>query len=127
MSDGLPGSNHLHNLIYSTNTHQMPVLDGYEATRRLRTEEAFINLQVRDRTGAGWDPLSHKRKRTMNDIPVIALTASAIPGDREKCYSAGMDDYLTKPLDAKTLERKLVKWSFGRPSEEGNGHESRGG
>ena len=63
----------------------MPVLDGYEATKLIRK-----------------DPIEAVRK-----ILVIAMTASAIQGDREKCLAAGMNDYLAKPVRADVLRRKL--------------------
>lgn len=63
----------------------MPVLDGYEATKLIRK-----------------DPLEAVRK-----VLVIAMTASAIQGDREKCLAAGMNDYLAKPVRADVLRRKL--------------------
>jgi signal transduction histidine kinase/ActR/RegA family two-component response regulator len=72
----------------------MPVMDGYEATRRVRTREA--------QAGA---------PRT----PIIALTASAIEGDRERCLEAGMDDYLAKPFSASQLTAIVEKWSKGTP------------
>ncbi|EFW99038.1 sensor histidine kinase response [Grosmannia clavigera kw1407] len=64
---------------------QMPVLDGYEATKLLRR-----------------DPL-----RAVREVLVIAMTASAIQGDREKCLAAGMNDYLAKPVKSDVLRRKL--------------------
>lgn len=69
---------------------QMPKMDGYEACRTFRKIEKN-------------DPAS---KRT----PVIALTANAMRGDREKCMNAGMDDYLTKPVNGSALRATLVRW-----------------
>ena len=65
----------------------MPNMDGYEATRRLRSADSgVINPQ----------------------IPVVAMTANAMKGDREKCLAAGMDDYIAKPIDPKELAGKLA-------------------
>lgn len=75
---------------------QMPVMDGYEATRILRTEKEYAE---------------GKKGNMLKDIPVIAMTASAIQGDKEKCHDAGMDDYLTKPVEKVRLEEMLVKWA----------------
>jgi CheY-like chemotaxis protein len=69
----------------------MPVLDGYEATRRIREDDGTFDEHVRA-------------------LPIIALTASAIKGDREKCKEAGMDDYLTKPAARGVLKRTLETW-----------------
>ncbi|KAH6697655.1 two-component system protein A [Verticillium dahliae] len=71
---------------------QMPVIDGYKCTHLLRRHAPY--------------------KTFVSDIPIVAMTASAIQGDREKCKKAGMDDYLAKPVKGKTLERKLVRWSL---------------
>jgi CheY-like chemotaxis protein len=66
---------------------QMPEMDGFEATRHIRD--------------AGGDS---------GQTPVIALTASAMEGDRERCLSKGMDDYLAKPLDPAVLAQMVDKW-----------------
>lgn len=76
---------------------QMPEMDGYEACRRIR------------------DPKTDIRNHT---IPVIALTGHSMKGDREKCIEAGMNDYITKPLDANELAGALLKWM---PAEKGAG------
>jgi len=68
---------------------QMPELDGYGATRIIRNPESKT--------------LNHK-------VPVIALTANAMLGDREKCIKAGMNDYLSKPIDTQKLYEMLEKW-----------------
>ena len=69
---------------------QMPVMDGYQATGIIRQREA--------------DAGEGKR------VPVIALTAHAMKGDREKCLAAGMDDYLTKPFTRQALTAVLAEW-----------------
>jgi CheY-like chemotaxis protein len=66
---------------------QMPVMDGYEATRAIRGLDDEVSR-----------------------IPIIALTANAMDGDREKCLAAGMDDYLSKPAKADQLREVLNKW-----------------
>ena len=69
---------------------QMPVMDGYTATRRCREIEADA--------GDG------------RHVPIIAMTANAMAGDRQKCLDAGMDDYLAKPVTRSELERTLARW-----------------
>jgi CheY-like chemotaxis protein len=71
---------------------QMPGLDRFEATRRIREREA-----------------GGRR------LPIIAMTASAMKGDREKCLEAGMDDYVSKPVTPEDLERVLRRW-VGTPA-----------
>ena len=75
---------------------QMPILDGYRATHLIRHHNPYASLPG------------------MHSIPIVAMTASAIQGDKEKCKKAGMDDYLAKPVQGKTLENMLVKWSLER-------------
>jgi two-component system, sensor histidine kinase and response regulator len=69
---------------------QMPELDGYEATRRIRSE-AIERRTVPPRA----------------NVKIIAMTANAMQGDREKCFEAGMDDYITKPIDLKALQSAI--------------------
>jgi PAS domain S-box-containing protein len=65
---------------------QMPVMDGFEATRRMRAQERYRGL------------------------PIIALTANAMTGDREQCLAAGMNDFLSKPVNFTDLLAVLVRW-----------------
>ncbi len=74
---------------------QMPVMDGYEATRAIRKVEREKAERL----------TSH-----LSRLPIIAMTANAMPEDREKCLEAGMDDYLTKPIRANDLAQVLKKW-----------------
>lgn len=70
---------------------QMPVMDGYEATRKVRLFEAKTGLK---------------------SIPIIAMTANAMIGDEEKCLSAGMSDYISKPIDIDILNEKIHQWAI---------------
>jgi len=72
----------------------MPDVDGYEATAEIRGAERE-NLRL---------------GRIARTIPIIALTASALPGDRERCLAAGMSDYLTKPVKKEQLRAMLGRW-----------------
>jgi len=77
---------------------QMPLLDGIQATERIRRREAV------DQEAVSHDAVVARH------IPIIALTANAMKEDRERCLTAGMDDYLTKPLRKEELKRALDRW-----------------
>jgi two-component system sensor histidine kinase/response regulator len=85
---------------------QMPEMDGFDATRAIRRHE----------TEHG--PLGRNGK----PIPIVALTANAVKGDRERCLAAGMDDYVAKPLDIKelvaTMDKRLAEAGQHATSEE---------
>jgi CheY-like chemotaxis protein/HPt (histidine-containing phosphotransfer) domain-containing protein len=70
---------------------QMPVMDGYQATREIR-----------------------RRERASRHTPILALTAHVLLTERDKCLQAGMDDYLTKPLRADLLRTALLRWTVAR-------------
>ena len=72
---------------------QMPVMDGFETTAAIRSLEADGSL------------LLQKQK-----LPVIAMTANAMQGDRQKCLDSGMDDYISKPLEPQDLVDVVEKW-----------------
>jgi CheY-like chemotaxis protein len=74
---------------------QMPRMDGYAATREIRAQEER----------------GHR-------VPVIAMTAAAVEGERERCLAAGMDDFLTKPVDPAALRSVLGRWLAGSTDEE---------
>jgi signal transduction histidine kinase/DNA-binding response OmpR family regulator/HPt (histidine-containing phosphotransfer) domain-containing protein len=77
---------------------QMPEMDGYEATRAIRMREQ--NLQ---------HPYPWK-----SPVYIIAMTANAMQGDREKCFAVGMEDYLSKPVRASELQAALERWKLAK-------------
>ncbi len=76
---------------------QMPVKDGYTASTEWRQHEGANGLPR---------------------LPIIAMTANAMAGDRQKCLDAGMDDYLSKPVDRRLLEATIARWLQHRPQPE---------
>jgi len=73
---------------------QLPEIDGYQATRLIR------------------DPSTPVRR---HDVPIVAMTAHALAGDRQECLAAGMNDYLSKPIDPDALARTIAKWTGAVP------------
>ncbi len=98
---------------------QMPVMDGFEATREIRRLE----------------------KATGGRVPIVAMTAAAMPGDKESCLSAGMNDYLSKPVSTESLRQVMERWLRAggcepgarpdppgkEPGEDGAGHQESAG
>lgn len=78
---------------------QMPIMDGFETTRRVR-----------------------QLPGPAADVPIVALTAEAMEGDRERCLSAGMNDYAPKPLDVRTLLSAINRALRGRIARENSSH-----
>ncbi|RQD57658.1 MAG: sensor histidine kinase, partial [Desulfonatronovibrio sp. MSAO_Bac4] len=89
---------------------QMPVMDGLTATQEIRKLELNAETEDIDNTAGKSEPRQSR-------IPIIALTAHAVQGYREKCMEAGMDDYMTKPLEPDVLAEILEKWL---PAQDGN-------
>lgn len=89
-ADGLEGLNSLQSKNYDLILMDcnMPKMDGYELTHRIRTSESS----------------------TSSHIPIIAFTANAFKEELQKCFKAGMDDYLVKPVELEILAEKITKW-----------------
>ena len=73
---------------------RMPIMDGTEATRRIRAD-------------AGWA-----------ELPIIAMTARVMKGDVQRCLDAGMNDYIAKPINLEKIRAMMEKWTAGRVSHE---------
>ena len=82
---------------------QMPEMDGYEATGEIR-----------------------KLSGPKSEVPIIAMTANAMPGDREKCMDAGMNDYMAKPIQLVELEKVCEQWISGGAGVSAKNNSTRG-
>jgi CheY-like chemotaxis protein len=113
---------------------QMPELDGYSATRIIRSGKLYEYPTEGNKEISLWrNPRNPKPAPKLPDgpspssewlsgVPIVAMTASAIRGDREKCRDAGMDDYLAKPVKCTTLEKMLLKWCPGKHALRSNSY-----
>ena len=68
---------------------QMPEMDGYETTKRIR---GHLNFK---------------------EVPIIAMTANAMPGDKQRCIEAGMNDHIPKPFEPETVANTILEWTHG--------------
>ncbi len=90
---------------------QMPVMDGYVATHRIRELELKAQSEkLNEKDLENCSASEFQFFARSGRIPIIAMTAHAMKGDREKCIAAGMDDYTPKPINPQELLEKIEKW-----------------
>jgi CheY-like chemotaxis protein len=85
---------------------QMPEMDGIQATGAIRNWETSL---AAGGSGKGQSPMSNGESEGLH-IPIIAMTAHAMKGDKERCLEAGMDDFITKPIKREAVLGVLEKW-----------------
>lgn len=103
---------------------QMPEMDGFEATRVIREREAAEIVSSSGFRVSGSKPETRNQKPvTSHRVPIVALTANAMQGDREQCLAAGMDDYLSKPISVEALAAVLQRMQHARAGNRSGGNQ----
>jgi len=87
---------------------QMPEMDGLSATREIRKREEQLKAESAKSLAHGVS--CNSQQSSIKRVPIIAMTAHAMKGDREKCLEAGMDDYTVKPINPQELLAKIEEW-----------------